>query len=244
MFHLPVDDARLLALSRESEGTSKHLLILYALAIGLNARTIVELGLGRSTGVLRAAAIRTGGVLHSCDWDQTRFAHLLSEQDEHWTLALEPSAAFLPKLSPPFDLVLHDGAHDYSRVRRDLEMILPMMRTFGLVCVHDTQQPDLYADMLGAIRDATRATSVSVTNLPFGAGLGIIRVEKSRFPAVIPASGVLPDGRAETVPYPYPTSFAGSWRKGGTIPAIWRRRAGFLRAWLRRLAHGPDRSEP
>jgi hypothetical protein len=244
MFHLPVDDAQLLALSRETGGTSGHLLILHALAVGLDARTIVELGLGRTTGVLRAAAIRTGGVLHSCDWDRTRYTHLLSEQDEHWTLALEPSTAFLSALAPPFDLVVHDGAHDYARVRQDLEMILPRMRTFGIVCVHDTQQPDLFADMLGAIRDATRTLPVSVTNLPFSAGLAIIRVEKGRFPAVTPATGVLSDGRAETALFPYPTSFAGSMRTGSAIPAIWRRRAGYLRARLRRPAKAPDRTQP
>lgn len=240
MFHEPVVDAALLSLVKTNRGTAGHLLALYAFALGLRAQRIVELGLGMTTGVLRAAAKLTGGILTSCDWDRTRFAHLLAEQDDHWRLVLEPSDSFLPSLQPPLDLVVHDGAHDYSRVRADLEAILPKMRTFGLVCVHDTQQPDLYRDMLGAIRDATRRFPTSVVHLPFAAGLAVIRVEKGLYPAISPASGDLPDGRCETFLYPYPTRFSGSRTNGGYIPSIWKRRAGYLRARLRRLGGVAD----
>ena len=192
-----------------AEGTSKHLLILYSLAIGLQAKTIVEFGLGQTTGALRAAALQTGATVHTCDFDRKRFEHILEEQDEHWRLYLEPSTSFLQKVPEPVDLAMHDGAHDYLNVRRDLEALIPKMRRFGLVCVHDTQQPDLRRDMLAAIRDACRAFSVSLTNLPFNAGMAIIRVESSAHPAISPATGMLPDGRPETRPFEFPTVPAG-----------------------------------
>jgi len=183
-----------------SEPTSKHLLILYSLIIGLNAKVIIDLGLGQTTGALRAAALQTGGIVHTCDFDKQRFQHLSSAQDEQWRLYLEPSSSFLRKVPGPFDFVMHDGAHDYINAKRDLQIIIPKMRQFGMICIHDTQQPDLYRDMLAAIRDATKKFFISITNLPFNAGMAIIRVESSPYPAVSPSSGTLPDGRIDTEP--------------------------------------------
>jgi len=182
-----------------AHGTSKHLLILYSLVIGLKAKFIVDLGMGQTTGALRAAALETGGVVYTCDFDRRRHESVLSEQDEHWRLYLESSSSFLKKLPEvPIDFAMHDAAHDYLNVRLDLEAILPRMRRFGLICVHDTQQPDLSRDMLAAIRDATQNYPVSMTNLPFNAGLAIIRVESSPHPSITPNGGTLPDGRPET----------------------------------------------
>ena len=194
---------------RLSGGTSKHLLILYSMVIGVGAKTIVELGLGQTTGVLRTAAMETGGTLYTCDFDRRRFEYALAEQDDHWKLYLEDSASFLAKLPEPFDFVMHDAAHHYLAVKRDLEAIIPRMRKFGIICVHDTQQIDLSRDMLAAVRDATRNFSVSVTNLPFNAGLAIIRVEASSHPPIEFSSGLLPDGRNETDPLEFPTVPAG-----------------------------------
>ena len=82
-------------------------------------------------------------------------------------------------MDPPFDFAIHDGAHDYNRVKKDLKMILPMMRKFGLVCVHDTQHEKLGKEMLYAIEDAVKNHKVSFTHIPFMYGLTIIRMEDS-----------------------------------------------------------------
>ncbi len=179
--------------------TSKHLLILYSLVVGLRAKVIVDLGLGMTTGAIRGAAQKTGGVVYTCDSDRRRFEELLNQQDEHWRLHLELSETFIPKVPHPIDFVMHDGSHIYQNVRRDLELLLPRMRRFGLICVHDTQQPDLCHDMLGAIRDATAQARVSVTNLPFGAGLAVIRVEESVYPSIDPEATMMNDGRSDTL---------------------------------------------
>jgi hypothetical protein len=208
------------------DGTSKHLLILYSLVVGTNAKVILDIGLGRTTGALRAAASRTGGIVHTADFDQRRFAALLEQQDEAWRLYLEPTGSFLQRFSGPVDFVMHDGAHDYEHVVADLRLILPQMRQFGMVCIHDTQQPDLYADMLGALGSIASSYPVSIVNLPFSSGLAIMRVEEGEFPPIQPVSGILPDGRSDTHLVP----FALRPEVSRTSTGLER---GSLRSWLR-----------
>lgn len=206
----PITEHRALsqeALFERFHGTgssSRHLLTVYSLVIGTNARTIMDIGLGQTTGAIRAAAKRTGGVVYSCDFDKRRYTPLLEEQDEHWKLFLEASGSFIPKVPDPLDFVMHDGAHDYTTVLNDLKAILPKMRKFGIICVHDTQQIDLNKEMLSAIKDSTTDYAVSLVNLPFAAGLAIIRVEESLHPPITPAGGKMPDGRSETGLMEYP----------------------------------------
>lgn len=185
-------------------GFSKHLLTVYSMAVGLNATRIVDLGIGTTTRALRFAAQTTGGTVFSCDANVKRFSHLLEEQDDHWKFSLSPSENFLRQIEAPIDFVVHDGAHDYHQVKLDLELLLPKMRTFGLICLHDTQQPQLSHDMLSAVRDAVEGWQVSFVSLPYSCGLSIIRLEAGEHPAAVHASGPLPDGRPDTEPVPCP----------------------------------------
>jgi hypothetical protein len=205
-YYYPLSREELFARFDTSSSGSKHLLILYSLAVGIQARVIAEIGLGQTTGALRAAAAITGGTVHTCDIDKRRHSRLLAEQDEHWKLYLEPSGSFIERLPGPIDLVMHDGSHDYLTVKRDLQLLIPKVRQFGLICVHDTQETELYKDMLAAIKDAVAGSSVSVTNLPFSCGLAIIRVESSEHPAIVPSAGVLADGRPDTTLAEFPAA--------------------------------------
>lgn len=209
MWHSPLSREEIFFRFDKTSGSSLHLLVLYSLVIGLNAKIILELGLGQTTGVLRAAAAQTEATVHTCDENQRRFEHLLEEQDDRWRLYLESSRSFLKKVPEPVDLAMHDGAHDYQTVRRDLEQIIPKMRKFGIICVHDTQQTHLYRHMLAAIQDAVKSFSVSVTNLPYGAGLAIIRVESSPHPPILPRTGTLGEGEPETLLAEFPAQPSG-----------------------------------
>jgi hypothetical protein len=183
---------------QKSASFSKHLLIIYSLAIGLNAKKIIDLGIGSTTRVLRMAVKETKGIVWSCDCDAQRYSTLLASQDAQWKLFLQPSEIFLKNIQPPIDFVVHDAAHDYFQVKLDLELILPKMKRFGIICVHDSQQPYLGHDILSAIRDATHNWKVSITTIPFNAGLSIIRLEEGGSQDIIPVSNRLDDGRVDT----------------------------------------------
>ena len=170
----------------KSGSINKHLLIIYSLAIGVYAQRALDLGVGDTTQTLRAAMAVTGGKLFSCDFDRSRFAHLVDQGDEHWEFFLGSSEDFLKSLDPPFDFAMHDAAHDYWQVRWDLEHMLPLMRRFGIVCVHDTQMSGVAAEMTRAVADAARGFAVSYLHLPFSCGLAILRVEESPHPAITP----------------------------------------------------------
>ena len=157
---------------------TKHLLTIYSLAVGINAKRIVDIGIGSTTKALRMAARETGGVVFSCDADKKRFSGLLEQQRDNWKLDLCASESFLKKIDAPIDFVMHDGAHDYLQVKLDLDLILPKMKTFGLICIHDSQQSTSADDVLSAIRDVTTNWEISLTTLPYCNGLSIIRVEK------------------------------------------------------------------
>lgn len=203
--HRPFSQEALFERFHATGSSSKHLLTIYSMIVGVNAKTIIDIGLGQTTGAIRAAAKVTGGVVYSCDFDKRRYASLLSETDDKWKLFLESSETFIPKVPDPVDFVMHDGAHDYLNVRRDIEALLPKMRQFGIICLHDTQQVELNKDMLAAIKDGTKDFPVSVVNLPYGAGMAILRVEADTHPAITPAGATMPDGRSETSPMAYPT---------------------------------------
>jgi hypothetical protein len=161
---------------------NKHLLTLYSLSVGVHAQRAIELGIGNSTRALRAAMQVTGGKLWSCDFDRSRFAEWLERVDEHWSLMLCPSTEFLRALEPPFDFALHDAAHDYWQVAEDLRILLPLMRRYSLVCIHDTQHSEIGEQMVHAINDATKGYAVSYVHLPFCYGLTILRLEESVYP--------------------------------------------------------------
>ncbi len=187
---------------------SRHLLTIYSLAVGMNAKVILDIGVGSTTSALRAAAEKTNGSVHSCDADKERYGHLVGQQDEHWNLFIGPSEEFLETIQAPVDLAVHDGAHDYFQVKLDLELLLPRMRTFGIICLHDTQQSWLAHEMLEAIRAAVEGWPISFTNLPFGAGLGILRMEEGKHPPITPAGKTLSDGTFDTRLVASPMQFA------------------------------------
>jgi len=218
-----------------TNSTAKHLLIIYSLVVATNSKKIIDMGLGMTTRILKLAALKTGGVVYSCDCDIKRFNYLLDQQDQSWQLQLCSSEKFIQSITPPFDFVMHDAAHDYYQVKMDLEMILPKMKTFGLICVHDTQQPDLGHEMLAAICDAAQGHLISIVNLPFYAGMAIIRVEAGDQPQITPLEGgTLKDGRSETELLPLPLGI----HRGGCFEQVNNSYGRWLRWRLRKLVKG------
>jgi hypothetical protein len=203
----PYTEEELFREFHRTDSFSKHLLTVYSLAIGLNAKTILDLGIGSTTKALRLAAAKTGGTVFSCDMDKARYGYLSEYENEHWKMFFGASEAFLKQVEAPIDFAMHDAAHDYYQVKLDLELLLPKMRTFGVICLHDTQQTELGHEMLRAIKSATVDWEISITNLPFGCGLAILRVERGLHPAIQPAGSNFPDGRFDTIPVAAPMLF-------------------------------------
>lgn len=174
------------AFHRPKGSINKHLLLIYSLVVGLNASRVLELGIGSTTRTLRAAMKVTGGKVYSCDIDRERFSDLLEGNYDDWELHLCSSTEFLSVMKPPFEFAVHDGAHDYEQTRKDLEAIFPMMRQFGLVCIHDTQGETSGREMVAALKDAVKNYSVSYIHLPYNYGLTIVRIEKSDYKFVSP----------------------------------------------------------
>src|SRR5262245_12119237 len=78
-----------------------------------------------------------------------------------------------------FELVLHDGSHEAEQVEEDIGGILPRLKRYGLLLVHDVEQyalgPQVRRGLMAGIRRSLRV--VSMTSLPYSDGLAIVRVE-------------------------------------------------------------------
>lgn len=163
---------------KESGSINKHLLTLFSLVVGLNAQRVVDIGAGSTTRAIKAGLEITQGELFSCDINKEKYKHLLNDQHEkRYHFSACNSKEFIKSLRGPFDFVLHDGAHDYKQVLWDLDNLLPLVRQYGIICVHDTQNSLCGDEMLRALQDAFYGSSVTWTHLPYCYGLTIIRVE-------------------------------------------------------------------
>lgn len=74
-----IPDETMMRWFNEEYSTSKHLLTLYSIARGLNAKNIIEIGFGRSSFVLARAAYENKGTLYTCDIND--FSYLLTNEE-------------------------------------------------------------------------------------------------------------------------------------------------------------------
>lgn len=167
-------------------GFARHYLTLYATVLGLRAKRVCEFGAGFSTVTILRALQQTGGTLVTNDQrarDQINVpADLFEGSEARFEYAQGAADAFLPRLKgEAFDLVLHDGSHEFAQVFRDLRAVLPRVKKDGLVLVHDTNHPTFpylkYAVTLALWATGTRYEKMS---LPYGCGLCVVRVLSSR----------------------------------------------------------------
>lgn len=185
-FFQPATRDEMWRLFDQNPSFGKHYPLLYSMVRGTGAKKAIDIGIGKTTAVMRAAMEENGGVLYSCDFDEKRFANLLESQTDKWRLSLCDSAVFIASIEAPIDFACHDGAHDFAHVRRDLRALIPKMRKLALICVHDTQVIGLAEGMLLAIEDIAREFPITYTHLPYSCGLTLIRVEDSVHPPLPP----------------------------------------------------------
>ena len=174
---LNINELHDIFLSKKS--MSKHVLTIYSMVIGLNAKNILDIGYGYSTRAILSALRYTGGKLTTIDFDYSRWQDKIHHNIPNWKFIIGPSAQVLSmSCFGPYDFIMHDGAHDYENVKNDLEILIPRLKQFGILCVHDTQFDTLGEQMRAAVIDACKDFNVSSTTLPYCCGFTIIRNEQ------------------------------------------------------------------
>jgi predicted O-methyltransferase YrrM len=182
---MTIADIHSAVLAAESS-LNKHYWTLFSIAYGLQAQSVFEFGAGGSSAVLLAALDLTGGRLISCDTEpleslSARIPQLgEAARSAHWTFRNTPSSQALRELgTEAFELVLHDGSHEPDQVEADIAGILPRLKRYGILLVHDVEQfalgPKVRRGLVAGIRRSR--LRVSMTSLPYSDGLAIVRME-------------------------------------------------------------------
>lgn len=121
------------------EDSDQHLLTVFALAVSIKAKKILELGVrtGNTTLPFLLAAKETGGMVHSVDLEPTVFS-CPSELKIYWNFYQSDAIQWLQDRSDAkYDLVYIDDWHAYPHVKKELELIDSMVSPSGLVLLHD-----------------------------------------------------------------------------------------------------------
>lgn len=164
--------------------TSKHLLTLYSIARGIDAKTIVEVGFGRSSFVLAKAAGENQGHLISCD---TRdFSYLLNEREKQVTTFINGKAeqAWSALKGQGADFIfldyLSNDAWTPKFAFNAFYNAFNHLKQNGVLCVHDTivekySVKNLF-DRLSVQRFGLLPNrDLEMVRLPYNYGLGIVR---------------------------------------------------------------------
>lgn len=120
--------------------SDKHVLTLYAIAVGQKAKNILELGVrnGDSTRPLLLAAHRNGGKLTSVDIQPTTF-QCPGGFEGNWSFVQQDALEFLRAQAPsePYDFIFIDDWHAYDHVKSELEQIDRLVSPKTVILVHD-----------------------------------------------------------------------------------------------------------
>ena len=162
-----------------SSGFSRHYLTLYSIILGIEAKSVLEVGAGFSTQTILAALKETGGKLMTFDMRDLKGTgnpeSLRTEFANAWTYVQGDTRNTLHTIEKmTFDVILHDGSHEWRVVLKDLRKILPHIKQNGLLLVHDTEHPAF------RLKFATRLALIGyrheIVTLPYGYGLTIVRI--------------------------------------------------------------------
>ena len=170
--------------------SSKHLLTLYSIARGLNAKTIVEIGFGRSSFTLAKAAHLNQGRFISCDVRD--FSYLLNKKEKSVVdFVYGKSGLVWEKVAETgIDFAFLDYFSDENIkadfITNEIKTCISLIKENGVICIHDTlvDKYDLKIvfNQLKTKRFGLYDTDLEVLSLPFNYGLGIIRrLKPSKF---------------------------------------------------------------
>jgi len=163
-------------------GFARHYLTLYSLVLGLEAKKVFEFGSGFSSKVILEALKYTSGKLITADLRSINETGNSAEdllKNPNWRYIQGNSLNILKELSDVgFDLVLHDGSHEWRVVLRDLRFIIPRMKKNGIILIHDTFHKTKNFRLTWAVWLAFLFIPHESITLPYGYGLTIIRLKR------------------------------------------------------------------
>ena len=121
--------------------SDQHTMSIFGIAIGLKAQNILELGVyeGATSQPLAFAASLTDGHLTSVD-NYIRAQNFPKELEPYRTIVEKDSIEFLvqaAKEGKKYDLIYIDDWHEYSHVKRELELIDQIITNESVILLHD-----------------------------------------------------------------------------------------------------------
>lgn len=159
-------------------GFALHYLLLYSIVYGLETKTAYEFGAGLSTRVILDALEQTDGQLTSCSLKSREAIGQGLASNPRWKHHHMKSSQAVRELGKQkFDFVLHDGSHKGEVVEQDLLAIVPHIKQFGILLVHDTQHSLVGEWMRDGMLKGLKGVEYSMVSLPYGCGLTIVRIE-------------------------------------------------------------------
>ena len=140
-----LSDAVLWKWFREDHSVSKHMLTMYSIVRGLNAKRVLEIGFGRSSIVLARAAHENDGEFVCCDTSDC--SDIFSESERRSTRVVVGHADAVWKdetlVRDGFDFAFLDhfsgeGISLFFAVR-EVRNCLRVLNVGGILCIHDKQ---------------------------------------------------------------------------------------------------------
>jgi len=135
-------------LTKVNTSTAKETRILYDEAVKLNAKIMIDLGVGSYAGTTKGlllACITTEGHVWSVDVKN----HLKARESvdvlglsKYWTYVIMDDLEFVKRWEPwcAVDIVVIDTTHTYEQTLKELEAYAPLVRVGGLIFLHDTKK--------------------------------------------------------------------------------------------------------
>lgn len=133
------------ALSNGQQDSDAHCITLFALALSLKAKNILELGMrnGNTTEplVLASSLVGEGSCVVSVDCERTVWECPEQIRKHHFFIR-DDAIHFLETVANPtpskiYDLVYIDDWHAYSHVKRELELIDKITTPRSIIALHD-----------------------------------------------------------------------------------------------------------
>ena len=118
-----------------------HVHLIYAITRGINAQTVVELGIrnGQSTRAMLYGLSKTGGKLWSNDIENCN--HVCPpEFKKHWMflhLSTDDFVSVIKKKNMEIDLLFIDADHSHEQSYKDFVNYEPFVRNNGFILMHD-----------------------------------------------------------------------------------------------------------